>query len=301
MKIGSFQYDDKSALIEISKQLKLENVINEKVFGSFSDSFEFLIRSMRSGDASCKPLIFIMEEFDLFTKNKTQLLLYTILNTIQVSSTPMCLIGVTCRIDVLDLLEKRIKSRFSHRQIYLFNDFSFTRYLDMAKYFAVNSEDVKLQKSKYVVEFVDQLFEDPKLIKLLTLQFDYDKSITTLKRLMLLPTLRLSSLDKEYFTSKDVTPVRDEFYKSFELLNIDTKFSMLKGLSILELTLIVVMLEMCDLYPEQPFNFDLIFNSYYKFCQKRNWGQQKHEKQIILKVTTVYARPSPMPKSICKL
>ncbi len=90
---GSFQYDDKSALIEISKQLCLDNVINSRVFGSFSDSFEFLIRSMRAGDQQSKPLLFIMEEFDLFTKNKTQLLLYTILNTIQTSSTPMCLIG----------------------------------------------------------------------------------------------------------------------------------------------------------------------------------------------------------------
>ncbi len=90
---GSFQYDDKSALIEISKQLSLDNVINSKVFGSFSDSFEFLIRSIRAGDQQSKPLLFIMEEFDLFTKNKTQLLLYTILNTIQTSATPMCLIG----------------------------------------------------------------------------------------------------------------------------------------------------------------------------------------------------------------
>lgn len=280
---GSFQYDDKSALIEISKQLKLENVINEKVFGSFSDSFEFLIRSMRAGNAMSKPLLFIMEEFDLFTKNKTQLLLYTILNTIQTSSTPMCLVGVTCRIDVLDLLEKRIKSRFSHRQIYLFNDYSMTKYLEMAKYFIVNSEDLKSQKSKYIVPYVDNLLEDPKVLKLLNLQYDYDKSITTLKRLMLLPTLRLSYLEKEYLANRDVTPVREEFYKSYDLLNIDTKFSMLKGVSILELTLIVVMLEMCELFPEQPFNFDLIFNAYYKFCQKRNWGQQKYEKQIVLK------------------
>ena len=99
---------------------------------------------MRAGDVGSKPLLFIMEEFDLFTKNKTQLLLYTILNTIQTSSTPMCLIGITCRIDVLDLLEKRIKSRFSHRQIYLFNDYSFTKYLEMAKVFILNSEVNKI-------------------------------------------------------------------------------------------------------------------------------------------------------------
>lgn len=280
---GCFQYDDKSALIEISKQLKLENVINDKVFGSFSDSFEFLIRSMRAGDVGSKPLLFIMEEFDLFTKNKTQLLLYTILNTIQTSSTPMCLIGITCRIDVLDLLEKRIKSRFSHRQIYLFNDYSFTKYLEMAKVFILNSEDLKSVKQKYLEPFVGDLFEDPKVIKLLNLQYDYDKSITTLKRLFLLPTLCLSLLDTDLLKSKDITAVRKEVYKSYDLLNIDTKFSMLKGVSILELTLIVVMLELSDLFPEQPFNFDLIFNAYYKFCQKRNWGQQKYEKQIVLK------------------
>lgn len=239
---------------------------------------------MRAGNAQSKPLLFIMEEFDLFTKNKTQLLLYTILNTIQTSSTPMCLIGVTCRIDVLDLLEKRIKSRFSHRQIYLFNDFTFTKYLEMAKHFINTSEDLMQMKYKSIGTFVDTLMDDAKLIKLLNLQFDYDKSITTLKRLMLLPTLRMSCLDKDSLNERIVTSVREEFYRSFDLLNIDTKSAMLKGVSVLELTLIVVVMEMSELYPEQPFNFDLIFNAYYKFCQKRNWGQQKYEKQIVLKV-----------------
>ena len=281
---GCFQYDDKSALVEISKQLQLENVINEKVFGSFSDSFEFLIRSFRAGNAHSKPLLFIMEEFDLFTKNKTQLLLYTLLNTIQTSSTPMCLIGVTCRIDVLDLLEKRIKSRFSHRQIYLFNDFSFTEYLDMCKQFILWNPDLKMPK-KYVEAFVEKLVDDPVVIKQLQKQFDCDKSIATLKRLTLLPALRILSLDKEVLkAAEELKPIRDELARSMQLLNIDTKFSMLKGVSVLELALIVVMLEMNQNFPEQPFNFDLILNAYYKFCQKRNWGQQKHEKQIVLKV-----------------
>ena len=32
---------------------------------------------------------------------------------------PVCVVGLTCRIDVTELLEKRVKSRFSHRQILL--------------------------------------------------------------------------------------------------------------------------------------------------------------------------------------
>lgn len=276
-------------MVEISKQLQLENVINDKVFGSFADSFEFLIRSFRSGGKQSKPLVFIMDEFDLFTKNKTQLLLYTLLNTIQISTSPMCLIGITCRIDVLDLLEKRIKSRFSHRQIYLFNDFDFTAYLEMAKYFMLNYNlllemNVNTKLMKYQNEYVQHLFDDPRLIKQFSRQFDYDKSIASLKRILLLPTLKLTSMDKESLKQKDLQLLKTEITKAFDLFNIDSKLSLLLGLSILELTLVVVMLELSQLYPEQPFNFDLVYNSYLKFCQKRNWGQQKYEKQIILKV-----------------
>jgi origin recognition complex subunit 4 len=276
-------------LVEISKQLQLENVINDKVFGSFADSFEFLIRSFRSGGKQSKPLVFIMDEFDLFTKNKTQLLLYTLLNTIQISTSPMCLIGITCRIDVLDLLEKRIKSRFSHRQIYLFNDFDFTAYLEMAKYFMLNYNlllemNVNTKLMKYQNEYVQHLFDDPRLIKQFSRQFDYDKSIASLKRILLLPALKLTSMDKESLKQKDLQLLKTEITKAFDLFNIDSKLSLLLGLSILELTLVVVMLELSQLYPEQPFNFDLVYNSYLKFCQKRNWGQQKYEKQIILKV-----------------
>jgi origin recognition complex subunit 4 len=72
---GCLQADDKSALLEITRQLKLDNVIGDKVFGSFTDSFEFLLKSFRAGDKESKPLIFILDEFDLFTRNKSQLLL----------------------------------------------------------------------------------------------------------------------------------------------------------------------------------------------------------------------------------
>jgi len=234
--------------------MKLENVVNDKVFGSFSDSFEFLLRSFRTGDKQSKPLIFIMEEFDLFTKNKSQLLLYTILNTIQSSSSPMCLIGLSCRIDVLDLLEKRVKSRFSHRQIYLFNDYSFEKYLEMVKFFFENnnidksSPNSKSVKSKYISQFLDALLNDKDILKMLNSQFEYDKSILTLKRILILPTIKLKEMGKQLIKDKELSEVKIEFFKSFNLLNMDTKFSLLLGLSVLELTLVVVMLEMSETY-----------------------------------------------------
>lgn len=234
-----------------------------------------------------------MDEFDLFTKNKTQLLLYTLLNTIQSSSSPMCLIGATCRIDVLDLLEKRIKSRFSHRQVYLFNDFSFDKYIEMAKFFIQTSNldifaETKAKPVKNINDFLDALFADKNVLKFFARQYDFDRSMPTLKRLLILPGLKINQLEQQDIKSLNILSVREELTKSYNLLNIDTKFSLLSGLSILELTLVVVMLDMSLTYPDEPFNFDLVYNAYLKFLQKKNWAQQKHERQIILKVFSKY-------------
>ena len=55
-------------------------------------------------------------------------------------------------------------------------------------------------------------------------------------------------MDKELVKNKELYEVKIEFIRSFNLLNMDTKFSLLLGLSVLELTLVVVMLEMSETY-----------------------------------------------------
>lgn len=51
--------------------------------------------------------------------------------------------------DILELLEKRVKSRFSHRQIHLMNSFGFPQYLKIFK------EQLSLP-----AEFPDKLFAE---------------------------------------------------------------------------------------------------------------------------------------------
>jgi origin recognition complex subunit 4 len=197
----------------------------------------------------------------------------------------MCLIGITCRIDVLDLLEKRIKSRFSHRQVYTFNNYNFEEYLEMARYFlefngtwnkeVANSKVLKNNKTT-----IDELLKDKRILKLLNFQFEYDKSVSSLKNLLILPALKIKT---QHITNLTFNQLVDEFESSYKTLTIDTKYLLLKGLSILELTLIVIMQELSETFVDEPFNFDLIYNSYLKFLQKNNLGHQKYERQIILK------------------
>lgn len=67
-----------------------------------------------------RPTIIILDAFDLFALHPRQSLLYCLLDTVQgcrtgSESKGLAVLGVTTRVDTINLLEKRVKSRFSGR------------------------------------------------------------------------------------------------------------------------------------------------------------------------------------------
>lgn len=68
-----------------------------------------------------RPVVILLDAFDQFTSHARQALLYCLLDTVQscrsgIEGTKgLAVIGMTARVDVVNLLEKRVKSRFSHR------------------------------------------------------------------------------------------------------------------------------------------------------------------------------------------
>lgn len=64
-------------------------------------------------------VIFIIDEFDMFAAHPRQTLLYNLFDIAQSRKAPIAVLGCTTRLDVVEMLEKRVKSRFSHRYIYL--------------------------------------------------------------------------------------------------------------------------------------------------------------------------------------
>ena len=85
------------------------------VFGSFAENLAFLLACLKAGNKKSKSVMFILEEFDLFCSHHNQTLLYNLFDISQSAQAPICVLGITCRLDVIELLEKRVKSRFSHR------------------------------------------------------------------------------------------------------------------------------------------------------------------------------------------
>ena len=82
----------------MTRQLKLENTVGDMVFGSFEEKLQFLLQSLKAGSKNSQPVVFIIDEFDLFANHKNQTLLYNLFDICQTRQTPICVIGKRCTI-----------------------------------------------------------------------------------------------------------------------------------------------------------------------------------------------------------
>uniref|UniRef100_A0A674C363 Origin recognition complex subunit 4 n=1 Tax=Salmo trutta TaxID=8032 RepID=A0A674C363_SALTR len=245
---GLLQTDDRIALKEITRQLNLENVVGDKVFGSFAENLAFLLEALKKGDrSSSRPVLFILDEFDLFAHHKNQTLLYNLLDVSQSAQAPIAVIGLTCRLDVLELLEKRVKSRFSHRQIHLLSSLSFIQYLD----------NVRSQLS-LPQDFPDTKFHD-----------EWNDGI------------KMLALSRVSASKPAIKPT--DLLEASRVCMVDSKANILHGLSILELCLIIAMKHLNDIYEGEPFNFQMVHNEFKKFLQRKSHSIHNFDKPVVIK------------------
>ena len=81
---GLVHTDDRLALKDATRQMQLENVVEDKVFGTFAENLSFLLECLKIGDKKrSKPVIFILDEFDLFCAHHNQTLLYNLFDVAQ--------------------------------------------------------------------------------------------------------------------------------------------------------------------------------------------------------------------------
>jgi origin recognition complex subunit 4 len=141
---GFIHTDDKIALREIWRQLGKEMEVEEDGSGpgkNYADTLATLLAllshpSEHTGeytDQVAKAVIFVMDEFDLFAQHPRQTLLYNLFDIAQSRKAPIAVLGLTTRIDVTNSLEKRVKSRFSHRYVHLSLAKTFTAFQEMCK------------------------------------------------------------------------------------------------------------------------------------------------------------------------
>ncbi|NXS34498.1 ORC4 protein, partial [Pomatostomus ruficeps] len=271
------QTNDKVALKEITRQLQLENVVGDKVFGSFAENLAFLLEALRRGSrtSSC-PVLFVLDEFDLFVHHKNQTLLYNLFDISQSAQTPVTVIGLTCRQDILELLEKRVKSRFSHRQIYLMNSFDFKQYIKIFKeQLSLPTEFPDESFAQKWNNNVQHLSEDKTVQDVLQRLFQHTKDLRSLHLLLML-ALSAVTVQHPLLSAADLQEASRQH-------TTDSKANIVHGLSVLEICLIIAMKHLNDVYDGEPFNFQMVYNEFQKFIQRKAHSMYNFEKPVVMK------------------
>ncbi|KAJ5974136.1 hypothetical protein N7481_011346 [Penicillium waksmanii] len=130
---GFLHTDDRLAVREMWRQLGRETNTEDDTakVSSHADTMatllallshpEELFGAAGNGSAvtAAKSIIILLDEFDLFVTHPRQTLLYNLFDIAQARKAPIAVIGLTTKVDVTEMLEKRVKSRFSHRYVYV--------------------------------------------------------------------------------------------------------------------------------------------------------------------------------------
>ncbi|KAJ1971454.1 origin recognition complex subunit 4 [Dimargaris xerosporica] len=197
---------------------------------------------------------------------------------------PLLVIGLTSRLDVVELLEKRVKSRFSHRQLTLSPPSQFKSYLALAKstlQLSIDMADPNMDRLHYRLAFntqIERLCENPVFYQTLRQLYDLLRDVRTLYRALMLLVCNLS------YESPMVSGARFDQAMADQLA--DCKLEMLKDVSLLELSLLVAMRSLvCQSILK--FNFEMVYDEYRTFMSRSGAatgsGMRLYKKPVALK------------------
>ena len=273
---GHIQLDDKLALRDITKQLNLENVVGNKVFGSFAEHLSFLLASLKTGDSSSKPILFILDHFESFCSHKNQTLLYNLFDVAQSRAVPITVLGVSSSIDVTELLEKRVKSRFSHRHLYIWPISDVKIYLsamellltlDGAEFCNWNSYVKSFMSSKPVQKLVEQKM------------FSVKNSFRHLKQVLFEASVNIIEAGNSQLILEYLETAAD-----CDGLENNGLTDMIRDLSVTEICLLIAIKHLEQIYDNEPFNFEMVYHEYVQSSNGGNThadGREKRDHQVL--------------------
>lgn len=204
-------------------------------------------------------LVVVIDEFDLYAHPHQQAFLYALLDHVQSGTTPMAVVGLTCRLDATALLEKRVLSRFSHQQIHLHREDSLDDYIaTFGQMLTVPSDFRPARLAQEWNQAVRQALENSSLqAELRTL---YDISRNNLR-----PLQQLAHLVIARASAAQPRPNLQNVYAERVAQAQDTKVAMLLSASALELCLVIALNNLAHRGRLTP-NFEMIYDTYRLFA-----------------------------------
>lgn len=275
---GFVHTDDRLALKDIWRQLGKEMEVEDDLIGkanNYADTLASLlallshpseIAEAQEGVTS-KSVVFIIDEFDLFATHARQTLLYNLFDIAQARKAPIAVLGLTNRIDVVESLEKRVKSRFSHRYVYLSLPKNMSAYWDTCKQgLMVDDEDAKAEGldtslkgfakfQDYWTKKIATLFKDPTFKDHIEYHYYSTKSVPAFLGSCILPLANLSAMNM----TLQFNPVEGI---ALGLDPPDSKLHLLESLSDLDLSLLISAARLDIVAHMDTVNFAMAYDEY---------------------------------------
>ncbi|KAF1925211.1 uncharacterized protein M421DRAFT_424008 [Didymella exigua CBS 183.55] len=288
---GFIHTDDKIALREIWRQLGKEMDVEEDGSGpgkNYADTLQTLLAllshpSEQTGehtDRVAKAVIFIMDEFDLFAQHPRQTLLYNLFDIAQSRKAPIAVLGLTTRIDVTNSLEKRVKSRFSHRYVHLSLAKSFTAFQETCKAcLLVQSDQLSVEERSILSGGTNTT--PAKKTKKDTKVGALDQWNTNIENLFAAPSFLTTHLAPIFHLTKSVPAAltrflvatatlapNTAFVPSPSLIAPDSKLALLPSLSTLALSLLIATARLDIIHDSDSCNFNMAYDEYVTLASK---------------------------------
>ena len=218
-------------------------------------------------DQTAKSVVFILDEFDLFTTHSRQTLLYNLFDIAQARKAPIVVLGLTTRVDVVEALEKRVKSRFSHRYVHLSLPNSPPAFweicrasltADSEEFIAAGVDPMDGQEEfvSFWQSMIDGLYSKDTAFKHhLQSHFYRTKSMPAFLTSCILP---IASLSPKNFPLKG----RAFMSNTMSLAPPDSKLHILQGLSELELALLIAAARLDIILDTDTCNFAMAYDEY---------------------------------------
>lgn len=289
---GFAQSDDKMALREICRQFDVElskGFTPEEYEGlekkSMSETLQSLIglldppkHQFQDDDydeqlANVKTpvaVVILLDEFDRFTQVSRQTLLYNLFDMAQSSHTPLAVIGVTSRMNTREMFEKRVRSRFSQRVFAVNRPRSMDQFWGICKsVLTINPKKITSNESSDIVTTcatewnsrIESLYSntDSMFYKLLERVFYTTKDVREVFDKLIYPIVKASPLlhDKEIFS-----------YEKEQ--GVSTSQHFIKGLSELELALLICSARVEIKFESDTFNFNVVYDEYLDVANNLN-------------------------------
>lgn len=122
---------------------------------------------------------------------------------------------------------------------------------------------------------IDQLAKKEKVLSSLENLFQLNVSIASFKLFLLQLVLNLNE-NHPYIEESDIAKLAEE------LLFEDDKVKLMTGLSCLEICILIAIKHHCEIYDNDPFNFEMILTRYNKFAYKSS-AMQNIDRDVVLK------------------